>query len=405
MIPLVFLLSGIIILVGFIGNIISNKTKLPESFYLIFVGILVGPIYNLIDVEFFKGISSVVTTLTLIIVLLQSGLSFDIYKLFKRLYKATIFTTLVVIFSSLFVSALMIYVFNWNPLYAILLGIVSSGTATVTVTHLISNLKLDLEIKEMLLLESIINNVTLVVGTSILIEIMKFGVVDITKLLEHLGSKVSNGLFFGAVFAIGLLYVFEKFLPKSKLNYVITIGVVFVTYSLIEMLGGNGIIGVFAFSLLLGNSVQLLKGIKRKTEKIEKIFRRVNKDIRKMGEEISFFLKTFFFVYLGLIFDLGSLSSYVLIICGLLVITLFSSRFLSSMVLSFLDSRYKKNWFIVSIMLPRGLLATLLAFLPTEFGIVVPHFTDIILLMIFFGTFMGILGSFIHGKFLSIKRA
>lgn len=390
-----FLLIGIVIIIGFVGNLLSKRIKLSEALYLILIGILIGPVFNLLDPIFFKEISPFVVTLTLIIILLQSGLNFNIRKIFKSFYKATIFTFLVLIFTTLFVSILMIYVFNWEPLYAILLGIVSSGTTTITVVQLLDGTKLNEEIKHMLVLESILNDVILVVGALIVIEIITLGTINIQLSMKQLASNIFTGLFTGFISAVIFLYILEKFLSKNKLNYVITIGTAFLIYSLTEIIGGNGAISVLVYSLVIGNSNILLKMIKIKTKKL---FQRVKIDIERIGDEISFFIKTFFFVFLGLVFDLESLTSNVLIICFSLVILLILSRYISSFILGQIDKKYIENWFIISTMIPRGFVATLIAFLSSEAGLIIPNFTNVILLMIFFGTFTSIIGNFIYRK-------
>ena len=47
------LVIGFILLVGFIGNILYKKTKIPESLFLIIIGIVLGPVLNIIKGDFF----------------------------------------------------------------------------------------------------------------------------------------------------------------------------------------------------------------------------------------------------------------------------------------------------------------------------------------------------------------
>jgi cell volume regulation protein A len=48
-ISLVFLAAGIIIMTGFFGIFFFDKTKIPDVLLLMGIGILLGPVFGLID--------------------------------------------------------------------------------------------------------------------------------------------------------------------------------------------------------------------------------------------------------------------------------------------------------------------------------------------------------------------
>ncbi|MCX6770116.1 MAG: cation:proton antiporter, partial [Candidatus Micrarchaeota archaeon] len=60
------------------------------------------------------------------------------------------------------------------------------------------------------------------------------------------------------------------------------IGLAALLYALCSLFGGNGVVAVFAFAFMVGNS----KGAS-------------TDEVRRFQSEISFFLRTFFFIYLG----------------------------------------------------------------------------------------------------------
>ncbi len=69
------LLLGLIILVSFIGHILFKYTKIPESLFMIFIGLAVGPVFKLVDQSIFMTYMPLVSTITMIIILLDSGFS------------------------------------------------------------------------------------------------------------------------------------------------------------------------------------------------------------------------------------------------------------------------------------------------------------------------------------------
>ena len=95
-----FLILGLIILVGFIGRGIFRYTKVPESLFMIIIGLIVGPFFNIVDQSELADYTPLVVTLTLIIVLLDSGLSLEISDIARSFAKATVFTILVLIITT-----------------------------------------------------------------------------------------------------------------------------------------------------------------------------------------------------------------------------------------------------------------------------------------------------------------
>ena len=72
------LIMGSAILIGFIGHALFKYTKIPESLFMIVIGLIVGPFTNMVNPSEFVSYTPLIVTLTLIIVLLDSGLSLSI---------------------------------------------------------------------------------------------------------------------------------------------------------------------------------------------------------------------------------------------------------------------------------------------------------------------------------------
>src|SRR3989344_3503905 len=134
------LILGIVILIGFIGKFFFNKTRFPESVFLLLIGIL----------------------LALVVVLLDSGLTLNISKALKNAPTALIFTILVMLSTVAIVSAVTVLFFGWPLINGIFLGIIGSGTTTITITHLVEKLSVGKNTKTLLVLESIVNDITLI---------------------------------------------------------------------------------------------------------------------------------------------------------------------------------------------------------------------------------------------------
>jgi NhaP-type Na+/H+ or K+/H+ antiporter len=101
------LILGLIIIVGFVGRVVFKYTKIPESLFMLLIGLAVGPVFGIVNQALFTEYQSLVVTITLVIVLLDSGLKLDIFDTMKSMVKALSFTLLVLVFSTFFVGTFL----------------------------------------------------------------------------------------------------------------------------------------------------------------------------------------------------------------------------------------------------------------------------------------------------------
>src|SRR3989339_1931508 len=156
------LILGIVILIGFIGKFFFNKTRIPESVFLMLIGILLGPVFNMVSGKFFLDNASFLISLALVIVLLDSGLSLNISKTLKNTPTAFFFTILVMLSTIAIVSAVTVIFFDWSLINGVFLGIIGSGTTTITISHLVEKISVGKNTKTLLILESVVNDITLI---------------------------------------------------------------------------------------------------------------------------------------------------------------------------------------------------------------------------------------------------
>jgi cell volume regulation protein A len=385
-------------MIGFLGNILFNRTRIPESLFLITIGVIIGPILNLVNSNDLIGMSSFIATIALIIILLDSGMSMDIRKLLKNFSHATIFTLMVFTLTTFLVSLFLYLLIRWPLSHALLLGVISGGTTTVTVMTLVSRCTVSDDTKNLLFLESMVNDVTLISGAVILIQIMKFSTIDTAKIANLILGSVSIAFLFGFLTALFWISILNKYLEKHPLNYVSTLGIVLILYAFVETVGGNGAIAVLLFSLTVGNFRNLVMRFKIKTDLVTEHSLETLKKIKSIQLGITFFVKTFFFVFLGLIFSFQNLTQEIWTIAFGMIFILLVARFFSAEILSLIDKKYGKETFLITTMLPRGFTATVVAFLPREAGIVIPGLIEIVLLMLFLSTLIAIFGATIYER-------
>ncbi len=367
---------------GYIANIFSEKTKIPASLFMIIIGLLIGPIFGFINPADFRGAAGIFATLAIVIILIDSGLEFDISALFKKMFDAALFTILVNVLITLSVGFFVHYVFGWNLLHGFLLGIVSSGTTTVMVQVLLDGLNINRETKHLLVLESILNDTTLIIIAVSLINIIKQGSVSlldsIFAMVQSVLVEFSIGLLFAIIFFSIWFKTVKQIPPHKKRNYVFILGIIFILYGVAEFFGGSGVMAALFFSLLLGNIHLIMKTLNLKEKYYRKEHIQSLRSIKLIQLDFSFFIRTFFFVFLGMITDLSLVTLPLLYLMVAILAIMISTRYISVRIISFIEHKYRKHAFLISTMIPRGFVATLLAFLPYNEGIIIPAFAEIV---------------------------
>ncbi|MEK6876361.1 MAG: cation:proton antiporter [Nanoarchaeota archaeon] len=385
------LILGIVILVGFLGNFFFNKTRIPESVFLMLIGVLLGPVFNVVSGKFFIDNASFLISLALVVVLLDSGLTLKISKTLKNAPTALIFTILVMISTVAIVSAVTVLFFDWPLINGIFLGIIGSGTTTITITHLVEKLSVGKNTRTLLILESVVNDITLITAVSILIAFVLSGSGK-ASIFKVIFNELVISVILGLVFALIWAYVFLKYIHGNKLAYVFTLGIAFIIFDGVEFFGFNGAIAVLIFSLVLGNYSVLVSKLKA----YSKILAPIKADIsivRGINTEITFIMRTLFFVFLGVIFNTSVIKWGILLFVLIIVVAEVVSRYVAAKALAFFEPRFANSVPVMTTLVASGFTSTLVAFLSIEAGINIPNLAEVVLLLVMFTTLWAIIGS------------
>jgi NhaP-type Na+/H+ or K+/H+ antiporter len=248
-------------------------------------------------------------------------------------------------------------------------------------------------------LESLINDLTIVTGVVMIVQIIQVRTLDLGQIGVMVVEPLAIAILFGGIFTYLWINILWNYYKDKDLTYVFTLGMLFILYSLVEWLDGNGAIAVLVLSLSLGNISLILKRFPKKAKAQKNLIERLNQIseyVRNTQVNFSFFIKNFFFVYLGIIFDLDKTSYRLVLICFAILIMMLLSRFISFKIFTFFESNLKQYTLMVTLMVARGFTATFAALFPSTKGIEIPQLNEITLLMVILSTFTTIFGSIIY---------
>ena len=388
-----FFIIAIAIFIGFLATLIFERTRISQVIILILFGFVLGPVLHVVDVSPDSVIVSLLpflATLALIVLLFDAGLMIDVFSVANAIPRSTVFTFLVFTISVLLVAAFCSLILGWPILHGVLLGSVVGGTSSAIVIAMVERARITKEARSLLTVESTITDALCIIVAVIAIQlIVSNQAPEITALINMFLSSFSLAIIFGVVSAVIWIFAIER-TSMVKYAYMLTLALVLGLFAVTEALKANGGIAVFFFGMVLGNAKELGKLLRFRKEVT------VHPNIRLFQEEITFFVRTFFFVYIGLLLSPGYFSPVILAISLVLLALFIASRWIVQKAI--LTHLTLKDRNVIVAMLPRGLAAAVLATMPLSSGIAIPDFQQIVFVVILLSNIAATIGIFVYDR-------
>jgi potassium/hydrogen antiporter len=384
-----FAIAGIIIFVGFIAEWIFDKTNIPDVLWLMILGLIIGYFFDFEKSAVFKEASPVFITFALIFILFEGVLNIDFKKIFTGVVEGGSLSFISFIVTMLFTAIAMVAA-GWGVLEGLLLGAILGDASQAVIVPIIKKIHIKEETAIALTFESAISDVFVIVGTLAIINIILMESFSITAVFQKILYSFLSAILIGIV--AGFIWVkLLPFMNKLSKSYITSIAALLILYSLVEYFGANGALACLTFGIVLGNSKKIFHMLKKDTQY------NMENSAKFFYSQISFFLKTFFFVYLGLIIDF---KEYGLMILGfLLALLLFIVRPISVSISHRGAKLEDKERAYLEVLTPKGLSAAVAAQLPAQFGIAHgQEFSTIVLFAIISSVLLTIIGVFLTEK-------
>ncbi len=355
--PVLLLAAGIVIFLGVAGESFFKKTGIPDVAFLMVLGVILGPVLGIIQPEVITEIVPYFAAIALIIIMFDGGLNLDLKHMAKTAHFAIFLSILGFIASVAIVTLIAHYGLGWEWLDSILLGSIVGGSSSVIVFGLVRNISVSEETKSMLSFESAITDILATIIAFILFQSILTGEFSLTMLSETIGTAIIVGLGLGLGVGIPWMYITTK-LGNAQHGYMLTLGILFVLFFMANMLGESGALTALVFGLMLGNKQRLSRIFRFKVRMIE--------PDDPTHSQLTFLVRAFFFVFVGLLASFGQIEYVVLGIVATVAIyvaRIVISRAILTKKFSTIDKK------VTQVMIPRGLAAAVLATLPLTIGL------------------------------------
>ena len=363
MTSVVVIAIGALVFIAHALEDLFSRTKVTDVLFLMIIGLALGPVLGLVSTEDMGRVGPVFTTLTLIVILFEGGLKLDLKVLGKSFVGATGLTLLSFIgtLAAIAPTAKLLLGLDW--LQALTLASALGGTSSAMVIPVVRRLALGDKTKTVLMLESALSDVLMIVVALALIGLQLGGRFSAGHILGGIAKTFIAAAIIGIVAGIIWSAALNWFHGLKKSIFT-TPAYVMVVYGVVELMGFSGAIAALLIGVTLGNIHILSLSIMKKHD----LLARPSNTERAVFEEVSFLLKTFFFVYVGIAIQLNDIV--ILLIGFVLTALLFAIRVLVVRMSLFPRSSFSRfDASISGAMNPKGLAAAVVASMPLQFGI------------------------------------
>jgi len=351
------LIGGLLIL-AFLANRVFRLTRVPDVVVLMGLGVLLGPGLGLLNAEILGRATNLLGTLAIILVLFEGGLELDLRRTLRHFPGSLLLACLAYVFTMFLVALIVSKGLGLPWMAGLLAGAVVGCTSSTVVLPVMHQVEADEPVKVTLMLEASWGDVLAVLTVGLLLG------------LQHQDGPIALSLAHGVLTQVGVALLFavatgvlwSRLLPVLSEQHfwqVLTLSIVLVLYAGMEALGANGLIAVLAFGLTLSN----FPGVDPEMRLLSTgtASSHMQRMLLSFHSELAFLVRTFFFVLIGAIAQLGAFRRHPWLMLSTLA-ALFLGRWLaiqaSRWAWTGIDARGRE---IMLWILPRGLVTVVLA--------------------------------------------
>jgi len=366
----VVLAAGLFVFVAHLLEVFFERTRIPDILLLMVLGLFVGPILGLLDVEKDLGqVGPFLAIVTLAVILFESGLGLQLKALFRSAGRSAPFSVVSMLLAIGCLTVALRYLMAMDWWTALLGGLIMGGTSSAVVIPMIKALELGEDTGTVLTIESTLTDVFCIIGTVGVAVSLAAGV---TPNAPDLLGTVAFSLIAASLIGAGAGLVWSMLLSQADRisnTMFTTMAGALVVYGFCEQMEVSGAIATLSFGIVLGNLprgvvLQVDRGAEEAPIKLK--LREVRRVERAVYAESVFLLKAAFFFYLGMTVDPAQFFSLFGLIALLLALVPFLPRYPSVRMFLSPDNTSRRDALLATVLVPRGLAAAVLAQVPVQ---------------------------------------
>lgn len=362
------IIIAVLLLLGALGEFVFKKTGIPDVVWLMLSGVLAGPVTGVVSPDMLKPAVPYVGAIALIVILAGGGVSLRLKEVAEAAPRALNLAVMGFLFSLLamvtffFITTHLGWIRPVHKLSWILTGAIVGGSSSVVIMPTMAGGKVNSRVARLLEVESTATDTFCIIVTVVIIDLILTESMEISQPFLALARELGFGLGVGVLTGMALMPLIPA-IRSTQHVYTIFLSTMFMIYGVLQIIGGNGAVGVLSCALVLGNAPAIMKKLMPSVQE----FKYIQADsVIYIHRQMSFMIKAFFFFLIGLMFP-TELRIILLGAAAAVFLLLFRIPAVGLSLAGAGFTRQQKALMIFAI--PRGIAAGVLSGLPLIRGI------------------------------------
>ncbi|MFH1234726.1 MAG: GNAT family N-acetyltransferase [Candidatus Diapherotrites archaeon] len=351
---------GALLLFGFFGHWLFQRTRIPEPVILIAFGFLFGEIGLLwlapggISPELIMSLAPPFGAIAIVFFLFEAGISLNLQDVIKQLSFSTVFGLANILLSFCICAAALFFGFNWSFEAAILAAALLAGPSALSINAMLDRFPATSKTRGVLHLEGMLSTlVTPVLAMAVLHYVSSAA--EPSRLIQSVAYSFAFSLLLGAVVGVAWINILKRF-KIEKFAYGLTMALMLILFFVDFAMTNIGVVAVTFAGIVVGNYGRVSGLLKVKWDYY------FDEEFLAPEREIMMFIKTFFFAYIGLALSASKITWPVVLVGSVLALGLLAARLVSVYFSRFFKRHlFYKEDFVLSTMMSRGILNAALA--------------------------------------------
>jgi cell volume regulation protein A len=343
---LIFGLPAALLIIAVIANRLSRWTRVPDIIVLLVIGVLLGPVFHLADPARLQTMTRILGMLALMLILFEGGLELRLKEALRYSPGGILLAFVSYGLTVGLVAVVAHYTLHLMWADAFLLGGVLGSTSAAVVLPAIQQMDVPEAIKITLTLESSLGEIVAVLTVGTLLNLSS-DVPVVEGLITGFGHHILVDVTLG--FAVGVIWSrVWPLVAKQQFSNALNLGTVLGVFAVGRLAGGSGLLAELVFGLTLANMPRSFSAARQ------------GERMLAFHSELTFLVRSFFFVLLGMMAQLVE-RRFVVPIVGILM-ALVLARYLAVHATSWsVRDITRADAELLVLMFPRGLITAVLA--------------------------------------------
>lgn len=316
-ITLLFALLGGLITLAFVANQLFKRTRVPDVIVLMVTGLILGPLLGLVRGSEFQPITHALGTLAVILILFEGGLELELKAMLRHFAGSLLLSFLAYVFSLVAIALVMRWSMNMPTTPALIVGAVLGCTSSSITLPVLQQIEASTPARVTMILDASLSDTFAILTVGILL--------DLGHSNGPIATRFAGQLLFVAfisfLLAVVVAFAWSYLLPKvsdHRFWNPLTLAVVLLLYAAAEHIEVSGLITVFFFGIFLANLRRTELDVVKDSLGLEFAGEVHHAQVLTFHAELSFLVRTFFFVLLGAVVEFRELIHYLPAAMGVL---------------------------------------------------------------------------------------